>query len=213
LHIGAAILALRWPRRSALWLGALGVYVAATLLVVLNDMRVGYFFAPRQVLNLLVLRALFGGWVLWHVQLALCRFGRAAGPTLAVAFLLFAAPSLAAYYANYRDKSNAAQVARVLIAFAPDEFWIAPAYDQLTVDYYLEREGVAAPAWRAFDATSEQPLFTQGAGRVAVVLQAGQARPETLRRLEQAGFVMVWPDHYPTGNEHFIALGRPAPRR
>jgi len=184
--------------------------------VVLNDMRVGYFFAPRQVLNLLVLRALFGGWVLWRVQLALTQGGRVAGLALAGAVLLISAPSLVAYYANQRDKSNAARVAETLIAFAPDEFWIAPAYDQLTVNYYLERRGAAAPAWRVFDAVSEsaQPQSLIGStGRVVVVLQASQAAPETLRRLEQAGFVILWPDHHPTGNEHFIALGRPAPRR
>ena len=216
LHIGAAILALRRPRRSALWLGALAVYFAATLLVVLNDMRVGYFFAPRQVLNLLVLRALFGGWVLWRVQRALHLGGRAAGLVLAGAVLLISAPSLAAHYANQRDKSNAAQIAEVLIAFAPDEFWIAPAYDQLTVNYYLEQRGVAAPMWRVLGAASEpvqeQPL-NHSAGKVAVVLQASQATPETVRRLEQAGFVMLWPNHSATGNEHFIALGRPAARR
>jgi len=216
LHVGATALALAQPRRSALWLGALAVYFAATLLVVLNDMRVGYFFAPRQVLNLLVLRALFGGWVLWRVQRALHLGGRAAGLVLAGAVLLISAPSLAAHYANQRDKSNAARVAETLIAFAPDEFWIAPAYDQLTVNYYLERRGAAAPAWRVFDAVSEsaQPQSLIGStGRVVVVLQASQAAPETLRRLEQAGFVILWPDHHPTGNEHFIALGRPAARR
>ena len=216
LHIGAAILALRRPRRSALWLGALGAYVAATLLVVLNDMRVGYFFAPRQVLNLLVLRALFGGWVLWRAQCALHRGRRAVGLALAGAVLLISAPSLAAYYANQRDKSNAAQIAEALLAFAPDEFWIAPAYDQLTVNYYLERQGASAAVWRVLGTAPEsvqEQLLNHSAGKVAVVLQASQAAPETVRRLDQAGFVMLWPDHQATGNEHFIALGRPAPRR
>lgn len=213
LHIVALFLALRRARTSPVWIGALGVYGLASLAVVLNDMRTGYFFAPRQILNLLLLRALFGGWILQQTGVALARWRPPLRVALAVSVVVIALPSISAYYANWRDKSNASQIAEVVAHFGADAWWIAPAYDQLTVNYYLERAGHARPpVWRAFpDQKVDHDTARQAAssGRATVVvLQSAYATPDALSALEAAGFGMLWPVDGATGNEHFVALGR-----
>lgn len=211
LHIAALVLALRRARGTPLWLGLVVVYFGATLAVVANDMRVGYFFAPRQVLNLLVLRALFAGWVLSRLIGAVSRRAPWFKQAAAVGVLLCALPTLAAYYANYRDKSNAAQVAEAVAQLAPRERWIAPHYDHLTIDYYLERRGQPRTAWQHFPAENVEAWAAASAlshRQAVVVLQAAYATSATLSALRSVGFSVIVPRSGVTGNEHFVVLVR-----
>lgn len=207
LHLAALALAARNRRESPLWLGMLIMYFAATGIVVLNDMRVGYFFAPRQILNLLPLRALFCGWVIGQFARAGARQSRWRSALAAASLVVVALPSLAGYYNNWRDKSNAAQIADLIVAFPPDQRWIAPAYDQLTLNYYLERAGQEQHPWRVFSLEAFQAqVAAEEAG--IIVLQSAYATEETLEALDAAGFSALWPPGGVTGNEHFVALGR-----
>lgn len=208
LHIAALWLATRNRRESPLWIGMLATYFAATGVVVLNDMRVGYFFAPRQILNLLPLRALFCGWVTGQVARASLRQSRWRSALLVAGLVAVALPSLAGYYNNWRDKSNAAQVADLVVAFPPDRRWIAPGYDQLTLNYYLERAGQEPHTWRVFLSAEAFNQQAAAEGTAIVVLQSAYATAETLKALDAAGFSVLWPPGGVTGNEHFVALGR-----
>jgi 4-amino-4-deoxy-L-arabinose transferase-like glycosyltransferase len=213
LHLAALLGAVRRVRTTSLWLGTLVIYGLATLMVVVNDMRVGYFFAPRQILNLLLLRAMFGGWVLRQLaELAQRRLGRPAGLILASVVLVLSIPSLLAYYSNWRDKSNAGQVAALIAEWKPQHLWIAPAYDQLTINYYLERRGYPPPAWHSLpNAQDAAPTLREALradGLALVALQAAYVEPELLLVLREAGFIVAWPEAGVTGNEHFVVFAR-----
>ncbi|MCS7061865.1 MAG: glycosyltransferase family 39 protein [Anaerolineae bacterium] len=212
LHVAALLLAVYQARSSPLWIGALGIYALATLTVVLNDMRTGYFFAPRQILNLLLLRALFGGWVLRQAAATFQRRHEWSAALLAASIFVIAIPSLASYYANWRYKSNASEIAELVARVNPTAHWIVPGYDQLTVNYYLERAGHTPVSWRTFAGEKIDPetirLSVSGGAATIVVLQATYATPQALDILKTTGFEVIWPADGVTGNEHFVAPGR-----